>query len=370
MNDCRMNRSRTWVLLASALAALPLHAVRAEESLARVTLTLEVEGSESARAAGGDWGKGKISERYHVVTTVKTDGVLSSVNPKDPEYHEKALAQANRDRARIRAAQERVAAAGAAPPAPDADEAAALLAEMQAAIAACADEACRQSVGLNYATRPGFAAAMAVLAQPEYACKQFAGGDAAREAQCLQSYGITPGAAEADESFDPDAEEAPPDERYLMYIGWIGCPTEISIRVDNRLEGAYADVAGMIPYEVTEAADWSGTETDRNSLCVSYTTVLDTKGDMIYTDGAGLPAVRGVSTYREPGRRPDERSESELAALPGVVGRFVFDTLRAAPVAGTKRTTLALDRPYLARPPISEYEGEVHVALTWKFEPL
>jgi hypothetical protein len=186
---------------------------------------------------------------------------------------------------------------------------------------------------------------MAALAQPEYACKQFGAGDAAREAQCLQAHGIAPGAAEPAEAFDADAEEAPPDERYLTYIGWIGCPTEISIRVDNRLEGAYADVAGMIPYEATEAADWRGTDTDRNALCVSYTTVLDTKSDTFYTDGAGMPLVRGVSTYREPGRRPDERSEGELAALPGVVGSFLFDTLRVAPLAGTKRATLALDRP-------------------------
>jgi hypothetical protein len=98
----------TWGILGAGVAALPLHAAHADEGLARITITLEVDGSESERA-GSDWGKATIAERYHVVTTVKTDGVLSSVNMKDPQYHEKALAQANRDRARMRAAQERVA---------------------------------------------------------------------------------------------------------------------------------------------------------------------------------------------------------------------------------------------------------------------
>jgi hypothetical protein len=226
-----------------------------------------------------------------------------------------------------------------------------------------------RAVGLKYATEAGFAAAMSALAEPEAACKRFAGGDAAREAECLQVHGVTPGAA-VPEDANADGEEAPPDERYLIYIGWIGCPTEVAIRVDNRLEGAYADVGGMIPYDASEVADWGGTETDRSALCVSYTTVLDTKADTIYTDGAALPAVRGVSTYREPGRRPDERTEGELAALPGVVRTFVSDALRVAPLAGTKRATLALDRPYLVRPPVSEHAGTVDVVLTWKFERL
>ena len=93
--------------LAAALLA-PAGALAAEQQ-ARLTIDLRIQGSESA-SAGSDWSKGTISERYHISTTVKTDGVLSSVNTKDPEYTQKALERAARDRQRIRAAQERAAA--------------------------------------------------------------------------------------------------------------------------------------------------------------------------------------------------------------------------------------------------------------------
>src|SRR4030095_5657546 len=148
---------------------------------------------------------------------------------------------------------------------------------------------------MKYATGPDFAAAMAAMSSPEFMCRQQSDGDAARERQGLQAYG---GGKNA-ERVDLDEEEAPPDERYLMYIGWIGCPSEISVQVHNRVEGAYADVQGMVPYNNTNEAGWHGTPTDQSSICVSYTTVLDTKADMLYTDGFAMPQVQGKSTNTE-----------------------------------------------------------------------
>jgi hypothetical protein len=343
--------------------------VSAGEQQARITIEVSVKGSEAANAGpGSDWSKTTISERYRIVTTVKTDGVLSSVNAKDPEYGQKALAQAARDRARMRAAQEKVAAAGAGPKPVSAEAASALVQEMQAAVEKCgADQACKQGVAMKYAARPEFAASMAALSTPEYACRQQAGGDAARERQCLEAYGIGADAPPV----DLDEEEAPPDERYLMYIGWIGCPSEISVQIDNRLEGAYADVQGMVPYTATRKADWQGTPTDRSTLCVSYTTVLDTKGDKLYTDGFAVPQVQGTSTETEERRaQPDQAFEGQIPALPPAAAEFVRDALLVRTLSGSKRGTVKLDRPYMSRPPISEYSGEVEVEVTWNFERL
>ena len=197
-----------------ALALLGLaSSASAGEQQARITIEVGINGSESANAgAGSDWSKSTISEHYRIVTTVKTDGVLGSVNAKGLEYGQKAMAQAARDQARIRAVQEKLAAAGVGPKPVTADAANALVQEMQAAVEKCgADQACKQGVAMKYATRPDFAAAMAAMSSPEFVCKQQSGGDTARERQCLQAYGV----GENAEPVDLDEEEAPPDERYL-----------------------------------------------------------------------------------------------------------------------------------------------------------
>src|SRR5687767_911394 len=41
--------------------------------------------------------------------------------------------------------------------------------------------------------------------------------------------------------FSDDEEEPEPDNRYLFFTGQMDCPTTLSIEVDERLEGEYAD---------------------------------------------------------------------------------------------------------------------------------
>jgi hypothetical protein len=297
-----MHRRRTGPLhLLAAGSACWAAAAASAEQQARLTIEITVTGNESAGAGpGSDWGKATISQHYRLETTVKTDGVLSSVNAKDPQYAEKALAQAARDRARIRAVQQRLDAAGVGAPPPSSAGADAPVADV-----------------------------------------------------------------------DLDAEEPAPDERYLTYIGWIGCPSEIAIRIDDRLEGAYADVAGMVPYTQSYAADWSGTATDRTSLCVHYTVVLDTKARMLYTDGLALPQIMGTATYTEPSRAaPVQRTEEPLPGLPPAAAEFVQAALLVRPLSGSTRGTVTLAQPYLPRPPIQQYSGQVDVELSWTFAPL
>jgi hypothetical protein len=361
--------SSTWTAC-SAFALLGLaSSAYAGEQQARITIEVGITGNESASAgAGSDWSKSTISEHYRIVTTVRSDGVLNSVNAKDPEYGQKAMAQAAHDQARIRATQEKLAAAGVGPKPVTADAANALMQEMEAAVEKCGtDQACKQGVAMKYATRPDFAAAMAAMSSPEFVCRQQSGGDAARARQCLQAYGVSENA----EPVELGEEEAAPDERYLMYIGWIGCPSEISAQIHNRVEGAYADVQGMVPYTNTTEADWHGTQTDQSSICVSYTTVLDTKADMLYTDGLAMPQVHGKSTNTEAQRaQPEQVFEGQISALPSAAANFVRDALLVRPLSGSKRGTVELDRPYLSRAPISEYSGKVDVEVSWKFERL
>ena len=127
----------------------------------------------------------------------------------------------------------------------------------------------------------------------------------------------------------------------------------------------------MVPYTNTTEADWHGTPTDQSSICVSYTTVFDTKADMLYTDGFAMPQVQGRSTNTEAQRaQPEQVFEGQISALPQAAADFVRDALLVRPLSGSERGTLKLDRPYLSRAPISDYSGQVDVEVSWKFETL
>lgn len=359
----RISIGRTAAAAAIVLAASSSNSLAAERQ-ARLTIDVRIQGSESAQASG-DWSKSTIAQQYRLVTTVKTDGVLSSVNAKDPDYAQKALAKADQTRQRIRSVQERNAAAGVGPRPASGAAAGALMQEMQTAIGKCGnDQACQQRVGMQYATRADFAAAMSAAAQPEFVCKQQSAGDAARERECLKAAGV----GSATGSVDPDAPEESEDERYLIYIGWIGCPSQISLKMDDRLQGAYADVAGMIPYTETYKADWNGTPTERSALCVHHDLVLDTKARTIYTNGAAIPEIRGRSVRAERGRA--EQSFDGVLPMPPGIAEFLYETLREAPLSGTRRGIVRFDRPYRCPPPITQYSGAATVDVSWKFEPL
>lgn len=104
-----------------------------------------------------------------------------------------------------------------------------------------------------------------------------------------------------------DEEETAPDERYLMYIGQMDCGASVEIHVQEKVEGAYADVGGMQPYTQTFNAHSNGTKDELNML-------------------------------------------------------------RVAPAKGTKKTTLTPTEPVLTRVgPYGGYQGKVDVEISWDF---
>lgn len=339
-------------------------AAMAASRQARLTIEVRVDGQEAAQGQG-DWSKSRIVQHYRIVTMVQTDGVLSSVNGKDPDYARKALAGGERARQKIRTVQQRNAAAGIGPKPVSAGAAQQLMQEMQSAVAKCGgDSACQQRVGMQFMARPDFSAAMTAMSSPEFVCQQSSGGNPQKLRECLRAQGVD----ETPAAVDPDEPEVEADERFLMFIGFDGCANELSFTIDDRLEGAYADVNGMIPFVVTHQADWHGTPTDRRMHCVYNDLVYDTKAKTIYTNGMPMPEIRGSSVRSERGRG-EQRSEGGLP-VPAAVTKFIFDTLRVAPMSGTRRGTVRFDGPYLSPPPIQTYSGSASVELNWKFEPL
>jgi hypothetical protein len=169
-----------------------------------------------------------------------------------------------------------------------------------------------------------------------------------------------------------DEEEVTPEPRYLMFIGAMDCPATLSIEVDEKLEGAYADVGGMQPYTMTFTGKSSGTEAERDMQCVSNNSVLDTKDMKLYRSTLGFPEMKGHYILHEKNRgNLINNADSTHSALPTLVSEYVFNTLRVAPVKGHSQTTLTPTEPVLTRSgPYGNYQGSVTVELSWNFEPL
>lgn len=259
------------------LGSLPSHSASAEQQ-ARMMVTVVAKGEDSTRSEG-EWSKGTFAYHAHFTTTVQTDGEPGSVNMYDPEYAQKAMAQAQRDMEKIQNAM-----------------------------------------------------------QGKFS----------------------------------DAEEVEPDDRFLLYTGQLDCPASVELKVDEKVEGAYADVGGMQPYTQTFSAQSSGTKDELNMLCVGNNSVLDIRDNVLYRSTIAFPGVVGHYVFSETNRGniQDDRN-AQHNALPKIVSEFVFSTLRVAPVKGTRQTTLIPTEPVLTRVGVYDgYQGKVDVEISWDFVPV
>lgn len=168
---------------------------------------------------------------------------------------------------------------------------------------------------------------------------------------------------------DEEGEDVEPDNRYVLFTGDMQCPATLSIVVNEKLEGAYADVGGMQPYTMTYTATSEGLQQERDMLCVTGMSVLDIKDDTLYRSTIGFPEVTGHYVFSEANRgNIQDDTESRHNALPPVVGDYVFNTLRVAPTSGSVKTQLKLTAPVVTRPGTYDgYDGSVDVEITWDF---
>lgn len=324
---------------ASLIWAVPVPG-DAGDRIGRYVVEIRIEGTQSWKA-GSDHAKSSTVEQYRIVTHVKSDGVLDTVNVKDPQFAQKQLAKAAQVQQAVRKAQGRNAGTGVATPEAYAALQQDLAAQAQKEQAACkGDTACLMQMAVRYS-------------------------------QQSAAIGYPAGAAATGTDIGADAAEDGGDEeaRYLNYFGYEGCPTEISIRIDRHSEGAYADVAGMIPWTSTQTAQSQGSEVDRKLQCLAATTVLDVRSATIYTDGFGVPAVRGRSVRKDRLHAQTVNEDAEVPASREAL-EWVSQQLRQAPAAGSKSTTL-VPRAVMSgnAPEQARIEGRITVSLSWKFEP-
>lgn len=313
----------------------------AADRLGRLTVEVRVEGAQSWQM-GQDYSNSRISEQYKLVTTVKSDGQLDSVNTKDPQFAQKQMTKAAGVQKAVREAQARSGTAVPRAPATQEEYLAQqkkLAEDMQKGQAACKGEMnCLMKLAQDYSQKS------AMITAP---------GAAAESAEAV------------------DGEEDVEDDRYMNFFGYEGCPGEIQIRINNTSEGATADVSGMVPFKQSDTADYRGTELNRKMQCLGSNLVYDTKARKIYTDGIGHPTPRGSYRYWDRLHGETLNKDTDITTHT-IAWEWVVKNLWIAEASGSATATLPATKTPLvgATREGSRVSGQIKVHLNWKFELL
>jgi hypothetical protein len=259
----------------------------------RLVLDIELQ-RQGPVQAGADRGEQKLSQRWQLSALLQSDGTPMPYNPLDPDDH----------RRQLQAAQSAQRTATAAPMAPMPDVAA-MQAQAQALMARCGqDREClmREASALTAATMPASTQGrLQAYGNAAAACERQPAGKArtACQAEARRQAG---GGVDAPEHNGP----ATP---YLMFTGAMSCGLQLTAKLDDRVQGRFNDVQGVVQYTETS----QGQETRRDDLpCPTLQAVLDTRNGRLWTAlGTVSQDVQGVRTREETGRRA-QRHEGRL----------------------------------------------------------
>lgn len=289
--------------------------------------------------AGAERGEQTLSQRWQFSALLQSDGAPMPHNPLDPE-----------DQRRQAEAAQRISAAAPAAPSPDWR---AMQAKAQALQARCGqDSAClmREAAALSAAAmpgaNPGSQGRLQAYGQAAAACERQPAGKA-REACRADARRQAGGGAEA-----PD--DGGPATPYLFFNGIAACGLQLSARLDERVQGRFNDVQGVVSY--TETA--RGQESRRDdTACPTLQAVLDTRNGRVWTALATVPQdVQGVHT-REETNRPAQRHE----------GRIGLQWREAQGWLQQRLARLSAEGQDQARLPAGS--GQTEIKLKWSFRP-
>ncbi len=322
------------------LAALSfVSAAGAAGKQARFTLEIKVDGQQSWKAVQ-DYGNATIAESYKVVSYLNAIGDLSNVATMAPDFAQKQMATAARVQAKVAEAQ----GDAVKQPKTNAEYAAlqkALAEKTQKALAACKNEmSCMMQVGQRHAQES------AAIRHPS------------------MTQAAASGAAEEDE---PQAD----DYRYQTYAGDQSKLADVLITFNDRAEGAYADVGGMVPWTETHTASYRGNDVDRKLAALNQFE-YDVRENKFYTRQVGLPGARGRYTYKDRLHgAPTVNDNAEMIGVGEAIDWAMAQIRDGVPASGSKSTVL---KPARARGGVvtsgATSSGAIKVSVSWKFERL
>lgn len=160
------------------------------------------------------------------------------------------------------------------------------------------------------------------------------------------------------------------EPRYRFFFGYDGCPTTIRAAHDTQVEGetGYGRKKDKIyPFALSMKGESAGSAEDLSTLCLSYTSVFDTKESKLFVENVDVPNARGTITRTEFGETSN-RDDQELP-VPGVVLEWVNATLREAPPSGQAQAKLPLYLPLDGNSTVlGQFTGEVDARLQWAWK--
>jgi hypothetical protein len=346
MVPSRLLRPVPLVLLAVGAALLiTFDPAQAAETARRLQIDIDLKRDGNVQQ-GAEQGRGKLVEQLTLSAVLHSDGTPMANNPLDPEDGKRQLERAQRSQQKMQAAQAKYGSTPAATP-----DVAAMQARAQQMMAKCGqDREClmREASAMSAA--------------------QVAGGDKATQAR-LQAYGQAASLCErqsgkAKEACQADARrkagggEDEPDEvvetPYLMFTGRASCRLEAKIRIDNRVEGSFADVQGMVPYTETAQAQQTRRE---DTYCPMLQVVLDQRNGRLWTHVMAIDSATGVHVRSEKGRAP-QKSEGPLQLRWMEAEKWVQQRLSNLSAGGEDKVRL----------PVAG--GQAEATMRWRFEPI
>jgi len=343
----RLLRPVPLVLLALGAALLiAFDPAEAAETARRLQIDIELKRDGNVQQ-GAETGKGKLVEQLTLTAVLHSDGTPMLNNPLDPEDGKRQLERAQRSQQKVQTALAKQG--NAAAPAADV---AAMQARAQQMMAKCGqDREClmREASAMSAA--------------------QVAGGDKATQAR-LQAYGQAASLCErqsgkAKEACQADARrkagggEDEPDDTvetpYLMFTGRADCRLEAKLRIDNRVEGSFNDVQGVVPFTETTEAQQTRRE---DVLCPMLQVVLDQRNGRLWTHVMAIDSAHGVHVRSEKGRAP-QRNEGPVSLRWMEAGPWIEQRLTNLSAGGDDRVQVP-----------AAGGGKAEATLRWRFEPI
>jgi len=298
-------------------------------------------------------GRSKLTQQLVFSVVLQGDGTPMVNNPLDPDDGRRQLERAQRTQQKVQAALDRRGSPVAA--APSAADIASMQARAQQLLARCGnDREClmREASAMSAAQVAGGDRAMQARLQgygaAVAACERTAAAGAARDA-CIANARRQAGGG-SDETDRDEAVEAP----YLHFRGVGACRLDVTTKIDERTEGQFPDVQGMVPFTHTRQAEQ---RQQGDTFCPLIQAVLDTRNGRLWTHGPlGMPAPRGVSVRSEKGRAP-QRSEGEVMLQWHEAADWLQRRLSNLNAGGEDQVRLPAGG------------GQAEVKLRWRFAP-
>lgn len=286
------------LFLAAALLAFA-GAAHAEGALQR-RLHLEIDLLREAGFSGVERGQARLAQKLDLQVVLASDGTRMPNNPLDPDDSRRQFERGQRIQRKVQAALE---ASGRAPAPSDPPSLQAMQVAMQAQ-AQSMQARCGQDRDCLMREAMAMSASISATTNAPGIAPNSATQDAASTSG--KSKGGHPRPAGDDDDAD-EPEEAP----YLMFTGASDCRLDAATTIDERIEGSFDDVQGVVPFTATTKA--AGRERDA-VVCPLVQAVLDTRDGRLWS--RVLPVLRGVPGTRvrsEQGRTPQR---SDAAVLP------------------------------------------------------